>query len=203
MNFSGCLSTALILGFLANCSLAQAPLQVDTPARKGLVLKKESLGNIRPVHALGDIYLAGQPSRQDFALLKQRGFKTIISLRHIRELPWDEASAVQRLGMKFVHIPFQGPAELDSEVFDKVRKALRDNQRGRTLFHCGSANRVGAVWYATRVLDDKLSTDAALAEAKTAGLRTPQYLEKAQEYVQAERAKIDAYQGHASSETAK
>jgi len=147
------------------------------------------LGSMQPVTVFGDIYLAGQPAPSDLALLKAHGIQTIISLRLAKEIPWDEAVAVDQAGMKFVHAPFQRPEQLKPEVFDKVIKVLRDKRRGPTVFHCGSANRVGAIWYAYRVLDGKLSPEEARKEAQAVGLRTPAYLEKAQEYVEAVQKK--------------
>ena len=157
--------------------------KVSNEASKELKLQKKPLGNMQPVHALGDIYLAGQPTPQDLLLFKQGGIKTVVTLRKPGEVPWDEAAAVSQQGMKFVSVPFQRPAELKTEVFEKVLKVLRDKERGPTVLHCGSANRVGAIWYAYRVLDDKLSPEAALKEAKVVGLRTPGYIVEAQAYV--------------------
>ena len=168
-----------------------APANAETPASaqipivaKEMKLQKKQLGKMRPVHALGDIYLAGQPTPEDLPLMKLAGIKTIITLRKTKEVPWDEAAAVTQHGMKFVQVPFQGPAELEPQVFEKVLKILRDKKRGPTVLHCGSANRVGAIWYAYRVLDGKLSPEAALKEAEIVGLRTPGYVEKAQAYVE-------------------
>ncbi len=154
------------------------------PQKKKPVMKKCKLGNVRPIHAWKDIYLAGQPTPEDLPLLQQAGVKTVISLRHTKEIPWDEAAALKKLGIQFVHAPFQDPRELTPEVFDKVRKVLCDKKRGVTFFHCGSSNRVGAVWYAHRVLDGGISPEEALREAKMAGLRTPEYLKAAVEYVE-------------------
>ena len=51
------------------------------------------------------------------------------------------------------------------------------------LVHCGSANRVGAVYLPWRVLDGGLSVEDALAEAKVVGLKTPMYETKALDYI--------------------
>ena len=148
-------------------------------------LKKVKLGSISPLTAFGDIYLAGQPKPEEMALLKSHGIKTVICLRHKKELPWDEGTAVDNAGMKYVHVPFQGAKQLTPETFEKVIQTFRDKRSGPTLLHCGAANRVGAIWYAYRVLDGKLSPEEAEKEAKQVGLRTPAYLEKAKQYVQA------------------
>ena len=146
-------------------------------------LRKTKLGSIKAVHVLADTYLAGQPSPEDLPILKKRGIKTVITLRKTKEVHWDEAAGVKEQGMKYVQVPFQGVDELTPQVFDKVLKVLRDKKRGPTLFHCGSANRVGAIWYAYRVLDCKVPPEVAFEEAKTVGLRTPGYAKKAQVYV--------------------
>ena len=50
------------------------------------------------------------------------------------------------------------------------------------ILHCSSANRVGAVWLAHRVLDGGLKYNEALSEAKTVGLKLPAYEERVKEY---------------------
>ncbi|NOZ39790.1 MAG: hypothetical protein GXP24_06140 [Planctomycetes bacterium] len=166
--------------------LASSPLASSSqaPTVKKMKLQKKQLGDMQPVHALGDIYLAGQPTPEDLSLLKREGIKTVITLRKPEEVPWDEAAAVTQQGMKYVEAPFQAVEELKPEIFDKVLKVLRDKKRGPTMLHCGSANRVGAIWYAYRVLDGKLTPEAALEEAKIVGLRTQGYLDQAQVYVE-------------------
>ena len=52
------------------------------------------------------------------------------------------------------------------------------------LVHCFSAGRVGATWLAHRVLDDGLTVEAAVAEAKTIGLKKEDFIAKATDYVQ-------------------
>jgi len=183
---------------VAICSTAFATLQLpgvaQQPATETTVpetkqrLQKVQLGSINKITAFGDIYLAGQPSQQDLAILKAKGIKTVICLRHPKELNWDEAVATEHAGMKYVHAPFSGAQQLTPEVFEKVIQVFRDKRSGPTLLHCGAANRVGAIWYAYRVLDGKLSPAEAEKEAKEVGLRTPAYLKKAKEYVKGVQA---------------
>jgi len=147
-----------------------------------LVPKK--IGQIAPMHVCGDFLLASQPQPDDFKILRQRGVKTVLSVRGAEEVSWDEAAMARKLGMEFIRVPFRNPDELTSDVFEKLLKVLRSKPKGLTLFHCGSANRVGAIWYVKRVLDDGLSPKEALAEAKQVGLRTPGYVDKARAYVE-------------------
>lgn len=146
-------------------------------------LEPVEMGETRPVHKFGDIWLAGQPSPEDLALFQQQGVETIINVRRAEEIDWGEAAEVERLGMHYVYAPFGGDVKLTPEIIDEVLTTLRDETRGPTLFHCASANRVGAIWYAYRVLDGGVSPEVAEREAKTVGLRNPEYLKKAQAYV--------------------
>jgi hypothetical protein len=49
--------------------------------------------------------------------------------------------------------------------------------------HCGSSNRVGAVWLPWRVLDGGVEVEKAVAEAKPIGLKKAEYEEKALDYI--------------------
>jgi protein tyrosine phosphatase (PTP) superfamily phosphohydrolase (DUF442 family) len=141
------------------------------------------VGSIAPLHQCGDLLLAGQPSPKDLELLKQRGVRTIINLRHADEIDWDEAEAAAKHGFTYIHVPFRGEDELTDEVFDKVLAALRDNNGGQTMFHCGMSNRVAAIWYVHRVLDQGVAPEIAEKEAKQVGLRNLKYLMRARAYV--------------------
>jgi protein tyrosine phosphatase (PTP) superfamily phosphohydrolase (DUF442 family) len=109
--------------------------------------------------------------------------RTVFNLRHESEIRgFDEQLVVTELGMRYVSLPWNGPDELTDDVFDRARAVLGTTERP-LLLHCGSAHRVGAVWIPWRVLDCGLSVEDALAEARTIGLRTPEYQQKALEYV--------------------
>ena len=79
-------------------------------------LLPEKIGQILPIYACGDVYLAGQPQPEDLSLLKKEGVKTIITLRQADEVPWDEAAAVKAHGIEYVYVPFQDPKQLTPET---------------------------------------------------------------------------------------
>lgn len=140
-------------------------------------------GSISKVHKLDGIYLAGQPKEADFEAIKNDGIKTVINLRKPDEMTdFDEKKVVEDLGMTYVSFPWNGPEELTDEVFDKSRNLLKDAEKP-VLLHCASSNRVGAVWLPYRVLDDGLTLEEALEEAKEVGLKSAEYQQKAEEYV--------------------
>jgi uncharacterized protein (TIGR01244 family) len=142
-----------------------------------------TLGALPKVHASGGIWLAGQPSADDLALLPELGVKTVINLRPAKEQKdFDESAAVGALGLAYVNVPFGSPAELNDGIFDELRKLLAETEQP-FLLHCASANRVGAVWIPFRVLDQGIELETAVAEAKTMGLKTPEYEAMARDYV--------------------
>lgn len=145
------------------------------------------VGTVGKLHVLDRCYLASQPAAEDFALFKEKGVTTVVNFRAPGELKeFDEQKVVESLGMRYVHIPIAGPEALTPEVLDRARKVF-DTEKGGVLVHCASANRVGAVWLAHRVLDDGLPWDRALAEAKQIGLTSPALEQRAKEYVEARR----------------
>lgn len=150
-------------------------------------LEPYECGTVERLHTLGGVFLASQPAADDFRQAKEGGIKTVINLRHEDETDWDEPALINELGMEYHNIPFKAPDELTDEVFDKARKILNDKEKRPVLMHCSSANRVGAIWLAHRVLDGGLPYDEALNEAKTVGLKLPAYEEKAKDYISRKR----------------
>jgi uncharacterized protein (TIGR01244 family) len=164
---------ALLLGACAHTKTVTPPAPLE-PA---------TLGALKKVSASGGIWLAGQPSAEDLALLPGLGVETVINLRPAKELgELDEQTLVEGLGLAYVSVPFGSPAELNDGIFDELRRLLGATAQP-FLLHCASANRVGAVWIPFRVLDQGFELEAAVAEAKTIGLKTPEYEAMARDYV--------------------
>jgi uncharacterized protein (TIGR01244 family) len=151
----------------------------DSPPK----LEQCQIGKTSPAHRLGKLYLAGQPSADDLRIAKEQGIKTVLNLRKKEELTWDEEAAVKKLGLNYISLPFQSPAELKDDVFDHAREVLSDKDQQPVLLHCASANRVGAIWLAHRVLDDKVPYDQALEEARKVGLKAPPLEAAAKAYI--------------------
>ena len=95
---------------------------------------------------------------------------------------FDEAALVTKLGMAYHNLGFGSAEELTDDLFTRARGILADQLQRPLLFHCASANRVGAFWLAYRVLDEGEPYDDALAEAKKVGLRSAAYEKRAREY---------------------
>lgn len=152
-------------------------------------LERCSCFQTEAIHSFGGIFLAGQPTAEGFTEAKKAGVRTVVNLRAAAELNWDEKAQVERLGMRYVHVPIASSEAMTDEVLSRMRELLKDKSGRPILVHCFSAGRVGAVWLAHRVLDDGLSIAAAVEEAKTVGLRREEYIRKATDYVQRMQAR--------------
>ena len=140
-------------------------------------IKSVVVGEVPNLKQKGDtLYFAGQPSEEDLRLLRERGVATVINLRTQSEmdsLEYNEADAAKELGMKYVHVPVTGEGATPDAV-DKVRQAIDASKANDqpVLIHCASANRVGYIW-ALILGEEGLAPEAAIAEGKAAGMRSP------------------------------
>jgi uncharacterized protein (TIGR01244 family) len=132
------------------------------------------------VFVAGPVYFAAQPDAAQLARLRERGVATVINLRSTGEMeklkggeaPLDEAAEVQRLGMRYVHIPLGGddgyePA--DVEAFARAMDASGWDRSGPVLVHCASGGRARAMWQAYLVEERGYTLDEAAAVARTVG----------------------------------
>lgn len=146
-----------------------------------------SCGAIARLHAFGDIWLASQPSPADLERAKEAGIRTVINQRPESELgDFDERTAVTSIGLRYENPGWNGPDQLTDEIIEETLDLLRTADRP-LLMHCASANRTGAIWIVYRALDGGLDVDAAVAEARTVGLRTAEYERIARAYVERQR----------------
>ena len=123
------------------------------------------LGQVQPVDGVST---AGQPDEAGFKVFAEQGYAAVIDLRTAGEdRGMDEPAVVEGLGMDYVSLPIGR----DGITFDNAR-ALQDLINGYdepVLVHCGSANRVGAL-FALSAYEETGDVDKALEAGKAAGL---------------------------------
>lgn len=126
---------------------------------------------------------AGATPPEAMAELKERGFAAVINFRTAGEqgatVDAGQAAA-EAAGLKYYHLPFR---QASAEVAEQFLETVSDPANQPVFIHCGSANRVGAMWLIKRVRLDGWSPDEALAEAELIGLRSPALREFALDYV--------------------
>jgi uncharacterized protein (TIGR01244 family) len=118
--------------------------------------------------------------------LKNDGFKAVINLRQTSEpgANIDENKArAEALGLNYIHIPFNGQAP-EAKSVDDFLAAVNNKANQPVYIHCGSANRVGAVWLVKRVLQDGWPVAKATEEAKLIGLRSAPLEQFALKYIE-------------------
>jgi uncharacterized protein (TIGR01244 family) len=117
--------------------------------------------------------------------LKKDGFKSVINLRMASEpganIEQNQARA-KELGLVYVHIPFSAGSP-DPKVIDRFLAAIENKANQPVFIHCASAQRVGAVWLAKRVLQDGYSIQKATEEARAIGLSNPGLEKFALQYI--------------------
>lgn len=118
------------------------------------------------------IACAGATTPAAFAEIRKQGFVSIINLRRDQEpaadIPGARAAATQA-GLKFVHIPVDG-ARPDPASAEAFIAAVTDPANQPAFVHCGTANRVAAMWLIKRVVVDGWDVERAKAEATVIGL---------------------------------
>jgi uncharacterized protein (TIGR01244 family) len=154
--------------FLTSCeSFEEATAEVDP----GLV--RSELGEMRNTTEWGDFYMGGQPTETELMLAAKRGVTRVINIRtdpEIASLSFDEAALCADLDIEYIHVPVNWQI-LTDDKFDLLLEVLNEEASGKTLFHCGSGNRVSVFVAAHRVMEAGVSYEDAVADARTAGMK--------------------------------
>ena len=121
--------------------------------------------------------------------LAKDGFKSVINLRLASEANANielNAAHARSLGLNYIHVPFNA-AQPEPKVLEQFLAAIANKANQPAYVHCGSANRVGAVWLVKRVLQDGWTIDKATEEAKLIGLRSEPLEKFALSYIAAHK----------------
>jgi uncharacterized protein (TIGR01244 family) len=120
----------------------------------------------------GRVFIAGQPSEAALARLKELGVTAVVNLRTPKEMddrtavPFDEAAAVAKLGLEYVHIPLGGKDfPFTPAAVERFAQVL-DKHPGPVLLHCTVAWRASYMWVAYLIRYGGLELDPALARGK-------------------------------------
>ena len=120
------------------------------------------------------LYRGGQPRDNEFALLHSLGIHTVVSFR---EEDASERAIVEKLGMKFVHIPvtftaFAPTTKLPEKAVQKFFEVVDDPANGPVFVHCRrGADRTGAFVGLYRMVRENWTAQRAYDEAREIGMR--------------------------------
>lgn len=152
---------AIIGGFLLSACASTPPLTTADVADLELT---------NPQIVGSSVITGGQPNQSDLARLRQSGVTTIVNMRTAGEdLGYDERAEAESLGMTYISLPVSTTAGLDMDTAAQLRAILGDSN-GPAFIHCGSGNRVGAIYAIGAHEIDGLPVDQALEIGRSAGL---------------------------------
>lgn len=153
-------------------------------------VKKGEIAGVRNFSRVdATVGCAGATDPSAMTALRKEGFVSVINLRQAEEQGADvpgSRAAAQAAGLKYIHLPFNAAAP-DPKVVESFLAAVADRSNQPAFIHCGSANRVGAVWMIKRALQDGWPIEKARAEAEVIGLSSPQLVTFATGYIEAKR----------------
>ncbi|MEM1105498.1 MAG: protein tyrosine phosphatase family protein [Pseudomonadota bacterium] len=140
-----------VIGFLGTLARSALPSWV-VPARF------EGIYNYRRINDL--LHTSGQPTAAQFALIRDRGFRTVINLApHSAENALaDQDQVLGALGMRYIHIPVDFKAPTDAD-FDRFADVMAAHGEEKLWVHCAANMRVSA--FVFRYRRDRLGHDAA------------------------------------------
>ena len=101
--------------------------------------------------------------------LKSLGFATILDLRGPDEGTDVEKKAAEEAELRYLNIPVTVTVPSDEQVAEFAR-IVEDAAYCPLLIHCGSANRVGAIW-ALYLVRRGMPVSIAVEEGRTIGLQ--------------------------------
>ena len=161
--------------FLAISLVQQGPARATLPGAT----------NVTRVDAV--LMCGGATTAEAYPALKKDGFASVINLRQASEsgadIPGSRAAA-EAAGLRYVHIPVDG-AKPEAAMADAFLAAVTDKANQPMYVHCGSANRVAAMWMIKRLVIDGWDVDRATTEATAIGLKSPVLKQFALEYAAA------------------
>lgn len=173
-----CLSTAL--GILVAAPSVSASQQFTKPTRittvpAPAILDTTGMFQEHAVRVGEDVFVSGQPTERALRELDEQGVTTVVNLRTpeemTRNVKFDEAALVARLGMRYVYLPVRGTSEYpySPETLAKFAEAVR-SANGKVLLHCTIAWRASHLWAAYLIKDVGIPVEEALANARAINL---------------------------------
>ena len=149
----------------AVATLATLTLSLNASAQTIAAPPKLGIDNFARVN---DNYFRGaQPVGSDYAELAALGVKTIINLTSAEDGQFDEREAVEKNGMRYVHIPMstrRAPTDQELAIF---LTAVNEAGSQPVYVHCvGGRHRTGVMTAVYRMTRDGLSGEQAFREMK-------------------------------------
>ena len=183
------LSVLFVLALLAGCS--KTTKQEDLKK-----ITRHQASEMEQLAHIGNVWISEQPTEDDLVWMRDNSVSLVLDTRGRKEeRGFDERAYVVSLGMRYHLIPLETDQDFVIRYFDMTRDILKSRKGVPTLIHGDSADRAAAVWMVTRVLDDRVDYEVALAEAEIAGLNQEATLRLVQQYLMDHNVSFDFTKG--------
>jgi uncharacterized protein (TIGR01244 family) len=140
----------------------------DLDAISSLKVDLDAVVEFNQVRPVDGVTTAGQPDEAGFKVFADNGYAAVIDLRTAGEdRGLEEAAVVESLGMDYINLPIgrDGITFANAKALQALIKAYDQP----VLVHCGSANRVGALFALSEYAESE-DVEAALEAGRAAGL---------------------------------
>jgi uncharacterized protein (TIGR01244 family) len=152
----------------------------DLPDRSAMPIEvKDVEGVERNLYLDGRVYLGGQPSEDALERFKELGVTAVVNLRTPGEMedrervPFDEASAVEGVGLEYVWIPLGGDDHpYTPAAVDRFAEVMQEHQ-DPVLVHCTMGWRAAYLWVAYLIREHGYELDEALARGEAIAIDPP------------------------------
>jgi tyrosine-protein phosphatase SIW14 len=164
--------TQRLLSFVALLTVLGWPLR--------MAAQDAAPAGVERFHRVDDrLFRGAQPTQAGLKSLWDAGVRTVISLRDDNDIGYDERTAAEALGMRWVNIPIQ-----DGSFFTQSRRIPDDAIRGffeavdsagpgPIFVHCRrGTDRTGAIVAFYRIARQGWPSEKAAKEARDVGMRS-------------------------------
>lgn len=157
------LGTLAIALFCRHAARGQNAAQASPPAEERQIVV-DGVPNL--VEITPNLYRGGQPTDAGFEALARMGIGIVVDGR---ELHWGEGKKVERLGMKYVHIPWYCLFPTD-KVFAQFLAVIREHPDKKIFVHCRLGDdRVAMMVASYRMAVQHWTAEQAMREMQATG----------------------------------
>lgn len=114
------------------------------------------------------ILTGGQPSEEQLQLARDQGVRTVVNLRTDGESQIDREE-VEAAGLQYFSLPIEGAAGLTEANARLLAQTLEEAELP-VMVHCGSGNRVGALFALKAFYSDGATPEEAFETGRRAGM---------------------------------
>jgi tyrosine-protein phosphatase SIW14 len=146
----------------------------------GMTAQNAAPAGVDRFHRVDDrLFRGAQPTEAGLKSLWDAGVRTVINLRDDNDIGYDERTAAEALGMKWINIPIQDGSfftqsrRIPEEAIRAFFDAVDSSAPGPIFVHCRrGTDRTGAIVAFYRIARQGWPSDKAAKEARDVGMRS-------------------------------